>query len=106
MRVQCPCGTLLKHTGNPSSNFADLLPSQDTDSYCDAIETAIQKHEKDVAAEYVIYDTTGFFRRMCQCPTCGRVFIEDERFQVFEFIPVDPEVRKDLLGGGRTKRST
>ena len=107
MRVECPCGTLLKHTGNPSVNFADFLPSEDGDSYCEAIEAAIQEHERDIASQYVIDDTTGFFRSMCQCPVCGRLFVEDEKFQVCEFVPADPSVPRNLLGGSRrTKRST
>lgn len=101
MRIQCPCGMLLKHTGNPSASFADLLPNQDTDAYCEAIERAIQKHERANAGQYVVDDTAGLFRRMCQCPTCGRLFVEDEEFQPHEFVPADPLVRKDLLAGRR-----
>src|SRR4051812_34248927 len=79
MRIECPCGTLLKHTGNPSDQFADFLPNTLTDAYCGAIESAVAEHDKgDVAAQYAIYNTSALFQRMCQCPVCGRVFINDE----------------------------
>jgi hypothetical protein len=102
MRVECPCGTLLKHTGNPSDQFADFLPNTLDDAYCEAVESAVAEHdERDVAVQYLIYNTTDLFRRMCQCPVCGRVFIHDENYQAHEFVPANESVPKNLLSGSR-----
>jgi hypothetical protein len=101
MLVQCPCGVIIKHHGNPSAQFADILPNQDEDAYCGAIEEAIKIHEREVAWQYAIDNTAGLFRRMCQCQSCGRLFVENERFQVYEFIPANESIPKDLLAGRR-----
>jgi hypothetical protein len=77
--------------------FADLLPTENDEAYSEVIEHAIQQYEKDVAIQYAIHNTVPFFRRMCQCPSCGRIFIEDESYRAYEFLPADPEVPKDLL---------
>ena len=97
MRVECPCGELLKHIGKPSRLFADLIPDIAIDEYCKVIEDTVQKHKRDVVSQYIVYDTDRFFRRMCQCEQCGRLFIEDENYNIYEFQPVSDECPKDLL---------
>jgi hypothetical protein len=97
MRVQCPCGTLLKHTGDPNPNFADLLPDVRSEAYFDAVESALTSHEKGVAIQYVAIAVADFFRQICQCPICGRIFIQDEHYQAHEFVPARASVPKDLL---------
>ena len=99
MRVECPCGELIKDVGDPSASFADLLPSQCMDDYCSAIEKAVHQHSEDpdVASQWVVHDTVPFFRQMCQCPRCGRVFIEDENHRTHEFVPAAANVPRDLL---------
>jgi hypothetical protein len=101
MRVECPCGSLVKHTGNPSTSFADFLPSVLSDAYCEVIESAILTREREVAAQYVIDGTTDLFRRMCQCPSCGRIFIEDENFGCHEFVPAGDSVSRALFTRSR-----
>ena len=64
-----------------------------------AIENAISQHSADsaIASQWIANDTAGFFRRMCQCAKCGRIFIEDEKYRVFEFVPVDKDIPSNLL---------
>ncbi|MEZ5944852.1 MAG: hypothetical protein R3C18_26000 [Planctomycetaceae bacterium] len=102
MKVQCPCGELLKHLGDPSSRFADYLPSQLTDAYCELTAKAVKAHvgDADVATQYAIDATTGLFRRMCQCPKCGRLFVEDSEYRVFEFLPANTDNPNNLFERG------
>lgn len=107
MRVECPCGTLLNSTGDPSDQFADFLPNTRGDANCEAIESAVAEHGKnDIAAQYVIYHTSALFRRMCQCPVCGRVFIDDENYKAYEFVPASDSVPRDLLSGSRRTKGS
>jgi len=103
MCVECPCGNLIKDSGNPSTSFADFLPSVLSDDYCDVIESAIGTHESAVASQYVIVGTTDLFRRMCQCPSCGRLFVEDENFGCHEFVPASASVPKALFMRSRPR---
>lgn len=99
MRVECRCGTLIKHYGNPCAQFADFLPSQSDDDYCEVIENAVKDHPSDpaVASGCVIDGTVRFFRRMCQCAQCGRVYIEDEDYRTHEFTPASAEAPHNLF---------
>jgi hypothetical protein len=97
MRVKCPCGTLLKHTGDPNPDFADMTPNLWSEGYLDALESAIEGHEPSVAIQWVAIAGADFSRRMCQCPSCGRLFIQDEHYQPHEFLPANESVRKDWL---------
>ena len=101
MRIECPCGTLLTDSGALLPNFADYLPDVNNDAFLDAVENAIAGHEKENAAQWVVLATADFFRQMCQCPSCGRIFIEDERYKCHEFVPANASVRKDVLSKPR-----
>ncbi len=99
MRIECPCGEFIKDAGNPSPQFADILPSQCVDDYCNTIENAVRQHNEspDVASQYAMHDTVPFFRQMCQCPQCGRIFIEDGNFHTYEFLPANTDAPTNLL---------
>jgi len=99
MKVHCPCGEWLTDPSGNSPTFADLLPLASVADYCDTVTAAVQEHgiDQEVAAQYVIDKTTRFFRRCCQCASCGRLFIEDAKFQVHEFLPATELVPKTLL---------
>jgi putative lipoic acid-binding regulatory protein len=97
MQVQCPCGFFLKHTGDPHPNFADALPDVLSDTFFDAVDTAITRHDASVATQYVSIAVADLFRQVCQCPSCGRIFIEDNHYQTHEFVPASTTVPKDLF---------
>lgn len=99
MRVECPCGELIKDRGNPSARFASILPSQADDDHAMALENAFRRHQKDVdaALQWAAHDTAHFFRRICQCAKCGRIFIEDADYRTHEFVPADLQVSTNLL---------
>ncbi len=105
MKVHCPCGAWLKDDTDMWARFADLLPLESVDDYCDTVTAAIREHSAapDVAAQYVIDRTTGFFRRCCQCASCGRLFIEDSQFQVHEFLPAAGTTSKSLLSASHSQ---
>jgi len=69
------------------------------DEYCDEIERTVEEYPSDpgIASQYVLDRTTGLFRQMCQCPDCGRLFIEDKNYKIFMFGKTDPECPMDLL---------
>ena len=98
MRSKCPCGTELKFSGNRNPNSAALLPDVRTEEFFDAVvKSAMASHDASIAIQDVLFAASDFFRAMCQCPSCGRVFVEDDQFQDHEFVPASASAPKDLL---------
>lgn len=100
MKLKCSCGQFLTDSAGSSPLHADTLPNCLIDLYCDTIESAlVDNAEKspDVASQFVVDRTTMFFRRMCQCPECGRVHIEDSEYQIHSFAPETTNVENALF---------
>jgi len=97
MRVQCPCGNLLKDSGNPKPQFAEFIPSLEMDDFANMIEKAIGRNDSFSATMNEISKAFRFFRHMCQCEICGRLFIEDTNYECYSFEPTLPDCPKTLL---------
>jgi hypothetical protein len=108
MKVHCPCGEWLKDDTDMRARFADLLPHTSEDDYCETVAAAVQEHSDDpeIAAQYVIAETTRFFRCCCQCVSCGRLFVEDAQFQIHEFLPATDLIPRNLLAAHTSQKNT
>ena len=99
--VECPCGKSLSNSGGTVSFLADFLPEQRSDAYVAAIEDAVREHpgEPERAAWWAIDKTTGLFRQVWQCPTCGRLLVLGPDGKYHSFRPEQPDTPRDVLAG-------
>ncbi len=102
MHFLCKCGYRFHDSSDCLSYKGGIIADQDWNEFWDCIEELGKSHKND----HAIYEQIDHLFRvnLYQCPSCGRVFIEDpeNRSQFIRFTPClegepEPDVNKRLL---------
>lgn len=102
MHFLCKCGYRIHDNSDLHSYKAAIIADQDMTEFWDLIEKAEQPHTEMIEIFYKL--AALMERHIYQCPSCGRIFIEnpEERSQLIRFTPClegepEPDVNKRLL---------
>ena len=102
MHFLCKCGYRFHDSSDCLSYKGRIIADQDWNEFWDCMEKLEKSHKND----HAIYERINHLLQLnlYQCPSCGRVFIEDpeNRSQFIRFTPClegepEPDVNKRLL---------
>ncbi len=112
MKIKCACGNIIYDQTDMISYKASFVADQDFIDLSDALDQHIQSlaatltgTPTDKASSVVeqtmhdVQETLRSFtsRKIYQCTTCGRLYVDDARFDSQVFVPNDSSVPRNLL---------
>jgi hypothetical protein len=100
MKITCECGHLLSDNTDKLPYKAHFISDQDWDAFWDAIDEAIEnpgRAANDREARCMQLRRLQLFRRAWQCPTCGRLFVDDQGYNLNVFLPNSTETSRTIL---------
>ncbi len=102
MHFLCKCGYRIHDSSDFLSYKATIIADQDMNEFWNLIEKAERPHTEVIEIFYKLIKLME--RSIYECPSCGRVFIEnpEERSRLIRFTPClegepEPDVNKRLL---------
>lgn len=101
MKITCSCGNVLVDTTDGIAYKASFIADQNWFEFLDEIDMAIEQEDSDKGKkinELRTYMGYVLGRNMYQCPVCGHLYIDDEKHQLHEFIPVETDNTHLLKG--------
>ena len=90
MHFYCKCGNRISDTTDMISYKAHMIADQDWFDFLDAICAAIESKEinrEKVIGEFYRETLKATRRHIYQCVKCGRIFMEDQEYQLHTFAP-------------------
>lgn len=100
MKINCECGWVIPDITDGVPNKAYLIPDQDWETLWDSIDDAIENPgstPKEREARCMALRQLRLFRTLWQCPGCGQLFIDDQKYELQLFVPRSPETSKSIL---------
>lgn len=93
MKVICTCGNVLTDSTDGIPYKGYFMADQDWFAFLDRVDSAIESNHRN--REKVIYELRAYIvhvlgRNIYQCPECGRLYMDDVKHQLHEFVPVGP----------------
>jgi hypothetical protein len=120
MKFSCACGMTLRDQADFLPHKAHFVADQDLFDLYDELETHVahlasrvagargEGAERTKAEEACLASLFASFeayhRAMYQCPSCGRVYVDDQGHKLHRFDVDDPAPRRDLLGSIRREQ--
>jgi len=106
MRIRCPCGAAILDITDNLSYKAHLVADQDRGEYWNAIEAAVlqpgeTEEERRSTFARVRRLIGEVYRPAWVCRNCGRLFIDDARDRLQQFVPASEESSRDLFRSHR-----
>jgi len=100
MKIKCPCGNLIPDNTDALPTKAHYIPDKYWFSFLDSIDEAIEKSgpsPKDKEKACMGIRKANQHRMMWQCYECGRIFIDDENYELQIFKPESQETNKKIF---------
>ena len=100
MKIECACGHRMSDGTDGLSYEAHFVPDEDWERLWLEIDSAIENsgpgaREKEAACMRL--RSLRIFRDIWQCPSCGRLYVEDQSHALRSFVAESEEVPKCLL---------
>jgi hypothetical protein len=105
MKIGCHCGATVFDQTDDLPQKAHLIPDQAWNAIHDAIDDEVidpvadGSLEREAAYHRARRIIGGPSRRMWQCVTCGRLYIDDHNYQLRCFVPAGEEPDRAILRG-------
>lgn len=102
MKIGCQCGATIHDTTDKLADKAHIIPDQEWVDVWDAIDEAIEQsgpstEEKTAACMKL----RGLMRRVTrlawQCQQCGRLYIDDQDYELRQFVRASDDVPCELF---------
>lgn len=102
MKFECPCGHLISDGTDNLPNKAHFIADQDWDRFWDEIDAAVEKSgpsARQKEAAVMRLRSLDLFRLAWQCPSCGRVHLDDASHTVQSFAPEPGDEPMGIFNG-------
>lgn len=95
MKIQCACGYLISDGTDGLPHRAHFIADQDWEAFWDEVDAAVDRsgpsaREKEAACMRL--RGLGLFRSAWQCPSCGRLWVDDASHTARPFAPEPGDV--------------
>jgi|SRR6185436_18264011 len=100
MKIGCHCGATIFDSTDGLPHKAHFVSDQDWSDVWDGIEEAIADSglgDKEDAFMAIRRRIGHLFRLAWQCRTCGRVYMDDQRGELREFLPASTDAPREVF---------
>lgn len=102
MKIQCDCGRSIHDGTDDLSQKAHFIPDQEWNRLFDALDDLIENRchtdsQRNATCTRIRSLIGQVARTAWQCTDCGKLFAEDETYQLHGYSPATPETAKELF---------
>jgi len=102
VKIECHCGALIVDQTDDLPQKAYVIPDQEWFGVLEAISAAVERsgpaaEDKSAASRAARAVLWRVARSAWQCRECGRLYMDDEKSILREFLPAEEDVPRELF---------
>lgn len=102
MKIECNCGALICDQTDALPHKAHFVPDQHWFQVLDAIDAAIEQAgphrvDREAACMKIRHLLGNLSRTAWQCAECGRIYIDDQDYDLRAFVPGAEDVPREIF---------